>query len=266
MKAYELIRQLEDGAFTPEITCDTVKAGSTEKELYKVAVSMFATVDTARAAKDWGADMLIVHEPTYYDHMERFVETPVTLAKRRLIEESGIVVYRYHDNMHYRKTDLITKGMLHYLGLSGRLEITPHFASYVFVSDEAVSALELARRMEKELGIKHVRIAGNRDAKVKRIGACFGTPGGVFELLTGDEVDMILTGEACEWKLCEYARDAAALGMNKSMIVMGHIGSERDGMRLLAEDMKKKYTDLEIKYFECGEVYTYTDEKDENGL
>jgi putative NIF3 family GTP cyclohydrolase 1 type 2 len=114
--------------------------------------------------------------------------------------------------------------------------------------------------MERELLIKHVRIAGNRDARVRRIGACFGTPGGVFELLASDDVDMILTGEACEWKLCEYARDAAALGMNKSMLVMGHIGSERDGMRLLADDMTKKYQNFETRYFECGEVYTYTEE------
>ena len=25
---------------------------------------------TAKKAKEWGADMLIVHEPTYYDHFE----------------------------------------------------------------------------------------------------------------------------------------------------------------------------------------------------
>ena len=40
---------------------------------------------------------------------------------------------------------------------------------------------------------------------------------------------------------------------------MGHIGSERDGMRLLAEKLKKAYPVFETKYIECGEVYTYTD-------
>ena len=258
MRAYELIKELEQGAFTPNVTCDSVKAGNAEKELKKVAVTMMATIDTVRAAQKWGADMLIVHEPTYYEHMENFIDAPVVREKHKLIDDSGLVVYRYHDNMHYRAEDLITRGMLHSLGLSGKAERTPYFASYIFVADEPVSSLELARRMERELGIKHVRIAGNRDARVTRIGACFGTPGGVFELLTSDDVDMILTGEACEWKLCEYARDAAALGMNKSMIVMGHIGSERDGMKMLAESMKEKYEAFETKYFECGEVYTYT--------
>lgn len=41
---------------------------------------------------------------------------------------------------------------------------------------------------------------------------------------------------------------------------MGHIGSERDGMRLLTERLKKNYP-LDVRYIECGEVYSYTDDK-----
>lgn len=260
MKAFELINELNEGAITPARTCDTVKAGDVEKEISKVAVSMFATVDIVRRVKEWGADMLIVHEPTYYDHMEVITkETDVIRAKRALIEESGIVIYRYHDNMHFRDVDAIAEGELHYLGLTGRLEKTEYSASGLFISDTPVSALELAKRMKSELGMAHPRIAGAREAKGTRIATCFGTPSGVFDLLQSDNVDIVLTGEVCEWKLAEYARDAAALGMNKSLIVMGHIGSERDGMRLLVEKMKKKYNTLDTHYFECGEVYTYVD-------
>ena len=260
MKAFELINELNEGASTPERTCDTVKAGDVGREIHKVAVSMFATVDVVRRIKDWGADMLIVHEPTYYDHMEVVeVETDVIRAKRALIEESGIVIYRYHDNMHFREVDAIAEGELHYLGLTGKLVKTEYSASGLFTSDTPISALELAERMKRDLGIAHPRIAGAREAKGMRIATCFGTPKGVLELLQSDDIDIVLTGEVCEWKIAEYARDAAALGMNKSLIVMGHIGSERDGMRLLAEKMKKKYSSFETRYFECGEVYTYND-------
>ena len=259
MKAKDLIAELQESARIPNVTCDTVKAGAEEKELRRLAVSMFATVDVIRAAKAWGADMLIVHEPTYYDHMDVRASDAVTLEKQRLIEESGITVFRYHDAMHYRDEDLITKGELHYLGLSGTLSPTPYSASYLFESDEAMTALELARRIENRLGVSHVRIAGERNRKSTRFAACFGTPGGVFELLKSEDVQIVLVGEACEWMLGEYARDAAALGKNKSLIVIGHIGSERDGMRLLAENLAEKHTSLSVRYFECGEVYAYTD-------
>ena len=259
MKAKELIEEINTNGYASENTCDTVKAGNAEKELKKVGVTMFATVDTVRAAMEWGADMLIVHEPTYYEHMENYIPCEVVDRKKALIEESGMVVYRYHDRMHNRDTDQITEGELHYLGLSGKFEKTPHFASYTLTLDTPVTALELAKRMEHALGIRHVRIAGERDKKSTKLALCFGTPGGVFELLRDESIEIVLTGEACEWMLAEYARDAAALGINKTLIVMGHIGSERDGMRLLAERLGERHTDIEIKYFECGEVYTYTD-------
>ncbi len=255
MKASELIKELCTGAFTPEVTCDTIKAGDGERELKRVGVTMFATVDVVRRALELGIDMLIVHEPTYYDHMDKDIpDTSVTRAKRKLIEDSGIVIWRYHDNMHYRMADMITEGELHYLGLKGKVEKTPYSASYVFECDTPITATELAEIMKNELGIKHLRIAGEMNKKSKRLGACFGTPGGVFELLCDESIDIIMTGEACEWKLAEYARDASALGINKTLMVMGHVASERDGMRLLAEKMKQKYP-FETIYIECGEVY-----------
>ena len=257
MLAKELIAKLIEGATTPERTCDTIKAGDENCELHKVAVTMIGTIDTIKAAAEWGADMLIVHEPTYYDHMDVITDTPVTLAKKELIEKSGLVIYRYHDHAHFRDVDLIPEGEFHYLGLTGKLEKTEYSASSVFTLDTPITALELAKNMQTELGIAEPRIAGARDCVVRRIGACFGTPKGVLELLQTDGIDIVLTGEACEWKICEYARDAAALGMNKALIVMGHIGSERDGMRLLAERMKRDYTEFETRYFECGEVYSY---------
>lgn len=254
MKAKELIKELNEGSFAPEITCDTVKAGDDERELKKVGVTMFATVDVIRQAMKWGADMLIVHEPTYYDHMDVIEETPVTKAKRELIEQSGIVIYRYHDNMHYRINDMITEGQMHYIGIKGSIEATPYSASSIFNCDEPITATELAEIMRGKLGIKHLRIAGEMNKKSTRLAACFGTPGGVMELLQDESVEIVMTGEACEWKLAEYARDAAALGFNKTLVVMGHIPSERDGMRYVADKLKQKYS-FETKYIECGEVY-----------
>ncbi len=261
MKSYELFEEIIKGGEAPSKTCDVLKAGDPNKELKKVAVTMFATVETIKKAKEWGADMLIVHEPTYYDHYEEIEELPVVVAKRKLIEESGLTIYRYHDYMHHRSVDQIPEGELYYLGLNGIVEDTPYSASYMLTLDEPITAIELANKMENELGIKRVRIAGSRDKKSTKIALCFGTPGGVFELLASEDVEMVLTGEACEWKLAEYARDADALGMNKTLIVMGHIGSERDGMRLLAKRLSENHTEFETRYIECGEVYTYTDEK-----
>ena len=44
---------------------------------------------------------------------------------------------------------------------------------------------------------------------------------------------------------------------------MGHIGSERDGMRLLAKRLNEKHDSLDVRYFECGEVYNYLTSSEE---
>jgi len=255
MNARELIEIINAGAHAPEITCDTVKCGDPEKTLKKVGVTMFATVDVLKRAKEWGADMLIVHEPTYYDHMDKITGDPVVVAKKKLIDESGILIYRYHDNMHYRAdADLITKGQARYMGLEGKITLTKYSASSMMISDRPISAKEIVLKAKNELGIPHVRVAGEVDKKFTKIALCFGTPSGVFELLK-EEAEIVITGETSEWKVAEYARDAALLGMDKAIIVMGHIGSEMGGMIVLAEDLAEKYPDLDVKFFDCGAVY-----------
>lgn len=259
MTAKEFFEKLTQGSTHTGNTCDVLKAGDENKEIKKVAFTMMATVDVIRQVSEWGADLVITHEPAYYHHWDNNVVTPVAVEKQKIIEAAGFALYRYHDHMHGRETDQITDGVLKEMGISGTLAHTPYFASYIFMPDEPISALEFAKRAEKLIGIPHVRIAGDRNHPAKKIAACFGTPGGVFDLLRDESIDMVVTGEASEWSLGEYARDAAALGHNKALVVMGHIGSEKGGMRYLAKTVANTYPDLEIRYFECGEVYTYTD-------
>jgi putative NIF3 family GTP cyclohydrolase 1 type 2 len=204
--------------------------------------------------------LLIVHEPTFYSHYdERLEGDPVTKAKTELLERSGLTLYRYHDHPHCKAMDMICEGELKYLGLKGSFVKGPRWAVNRFALDEAISPRELARLIETRLGVKHVRVGRAADAPCSKLSLCFGTPGGVFEELQSDGVEVVLTGEACEWKLGEYARDAAQLGFKKALLIIGHVGSERDGMRLLADILTERHADFVTRYFECGEVYSYTD-------
>ena len=243
-------------------TCDTLKAGNSDVETEKVAVSMFATPDVVRQAKKWGAQLLIVHEPTYYNHMDEHSDEKLECEKRKFIEDSGITIYRFHDHPHYTTPDIIAAGQLRALDLKGTIEYTDVFDLVRIHLDEPITPVELAKSIEERCGIKHLKICGSRNAKCTVVSGMFGTPGRVFEELRSDKCEILLTGEACEWKLGEYARDAAQLGYKKALIIMGHIGSERDGMIYTADLLKKLCPELDVRYFECGEVYTYTDSED----
>lgn len=262
MKAYEIMedlfslsRPLPGGR-----TCDTLKAGDPEKEVTKVAVSMFATVDIVREVRDWGAQLLIVHEPTYYNHWDAHSDYPFEVEKRRLIEESGLTIYRFHDHPHFTDPDIIAAGEIQYLGLDCTVEQAEETGLPRLHLAAPMTPRQLAKHIEDTLGIAHVRVAGAADAQCSCVSLMMGTPGGLEQELLRDGTEIILTGEICEWGLGELVRDAAQLGYRKAILVLGHIGSERDGMKYTAQILKERQPQLDVRYFECGEVYAYSSE------
>ena len=264
MKIRELIEEIDRVAEVGANTVDTVKCGDTERELKRLAVTMFPSVEVIRKAAEWGADMLLCHEPVYFCDYDAPLDTDteVELRKRELVKSTGIVIKRFHDHMHMAEKDLICEGGLHYLGLFGRVEKSPYYASSILTLDEPVTAREIADRFEKRLGVRHVRIAGEREKKSTKIAVCFGMSGGVYNLLRNPEIEIVLSGEAesQDWQMSEYARDAAALGINKSFVAIGHSDSEKGGMMLLAERIAKNHPEIEVRHIDCGAPYGYTED------
>lgn len=258
MKAMDVMNEIfswAPGDYT--VTCDTLKAGSPDTPVTKAAVCCFTTPQVIRDAAAWGAQLLITHEPTFYLHWDNENNTPVGKAKKALIDSTGMAVYRYHDHPHAAPEDLICKGELLALGLPGHME-TDAFGMNHYILDTPITPAQLAKRIEDRFGIAHVRICGTTDKPCTRLVLAWGTPGNMMEEMVG-EGEIILTGEACEWELAEYARDADALGFKKALLILGHCGSERDGMRYVAQLMQEKLPQIETRYFQSEEVYTYTD-------
>ncbi len=259
MKAYEVMNVLFSLADMSGFnnTCDTLKCGEAKKEVKKTAVTMFPTPEVIKQAYEWGADLLIVHEPIYYNHYDEHSDEPVEVKKRELLESTGMTVYRYHDHPHEARPDMISVGMFEALGLDGEYEYEPDGLVRYHLQDE-ITPRALAALMEKRLDIKHLRIAGSIDTPCRVLSGKFGSPGGVSRELRDPKSEIILIGEVCEWGHCEYARDAAQLGFKKAIIAMGHIPSERNGMVYIADILKEKCPELEVEYFESREVFNYT--------
>lgn len=257
----ELFAPAENG-FDYSKTCDTCKSGAPEAEVSRVGVTMFATPETIRAAAAWGAQLLIVHEPTFYNHMDVESDEPVEQMKRKLVADSGMVIWRFHDHAHHLPADVICAGVFRELDLDAEIDYTRGVS---LVDPRAtlrvpMTPREMARRIEKKLGVAHVRICGAADVPCTKLTAMVGAPGKiVFDELKNEDSEMILTGETCEWGYGEYARDAAYFGLKKALLILGHVGSERAGMALVADQLAAAHPELSVKYFDTPEVYTYTD-------
>ena len=94
-------------------------AGREDKEINKILLALDPTSEVVDEAAAWGADLLITHEPTFYSHRDVMEDTDLIAKKLKLVEESGVVLYRYHDSMHAKGIDEISEGFLHRMGVCG---------------------------------------------------------------------------------------------------------------------------------------------------
>lgn len=158
MNARELMEELFARADEPvRDTVDTCKAGDPERALRRVATCFIATPEVIRAAGDWGADLLITHEPTYYehrDHLGAIPDDPVMQAKKRLLEGTGMTVYRLHDHMHASTPDGIIEGELHALPWD-----CAHDGHFAVTLREPRTARQVAADLEKHWGLRRVRMS-----------------------------------------------------------------------------------------------------------
>jgi putative NIF3 family GTP cyclohydrolase 1 type 2 len=67
----------------------------------------------------------------------------------------------------------------------------------------------------------------------------------------------MICGEITEWTLSAYVRDAAAMGFNKAMIVIGHERSEEPGMKELAKRLQPLLKVIPVHFSDSGEPFIY---------
>jgi putative NIF3 family GTP cyclohydrolase 1 type 2 len=213
-------------------TVDTFKAGNPDAAVTGIAVTMMATMDVLQRASALGLNLVITHEPTFYAHTdtpEGLPENdPVWAEKRAFIEKHNMVVWRFHDHWHARNPDGIETGMVHALGWE---KYQNPDNQYLFVIPEN-TVKQLAEEVAKKLDSQVVRVVGDPNLKVTKVGFSPGAAGFQREshALEREDVQVLLVGETREWETVEYAADAVTEGRQKALVVIGHIPSEQPGM------------------------------------
>jgi putative NIF3 family GTP cyclohydrolase 1 type 2 len=232
--ARELVAEIHKqvGVEWKKDTVDTFKAGNPDTPVTGVAVTMMATMDVLERASAKGLNFVITHEPTFYAHLdtpEGVPESdPVWTEKRAFIEKHGMIVWRFHDHWHMRRPDGIEAGNIRALGWE---KFQRPDNQYLFVIPET-TLKELAREVATKLGSPVLRVVGDPEMKVLKVGFSPGAAGSEREIraLEQDDVQVLMVGETREWETVEYAADAVSQHRPKALIVIGHIPSEQPGM------------------------------------
>lgn len=246
-----------------EQTCDRLIVGDWESEVTGIATTFMATVDVIHMAIAQGANLIITHEPTYFTHLDQtdWLQTdPVYQRKQRLIAENQINIWRFHDHMHRTQPDLIYFGLNKELGWEPfRLPEKRHCYTIPATTVAALSAF-----FKDKLDVKTIQIIGKPETTVARVGVLVGAGSlGLgsepmpMELMHNENLDVIVCGEILEWTLAAYVRDAAQLGLNKALIILGHNRSEEVGMKHLTAWLEPLLSGIPISFAEAGDPFAY---------
>ena len=244
-------------------TCDTLITGDWNCEVTGIVTTFMATVDVIKYMVAKGANLIITHEPTFFtstDDQDWLKNDVVFISKLQIIKDNQINIWRFHDHMHMTKPDLI------YTGIEKELDWNHYLIPEKQHCYEIppITLSDLSIYLKEKLDVKLARIIGMQTATIQRVGLLVG--GGSLglgsemmpmELMQKENLDVIVCGEIVEWTLCAYVRDACQLGMNKSLIILGHNRTEEAGMKYLRGWLEALFPDIPVWFSEAGEPFSY---------
>ena len=237
-------------------TVDVIKEGDPKTPVTGIITCMFATMDVLKEAVARKCNLIIVHEPLYYNHLdaiENLKNDPVFLEKRKFITDNKLVIWRFHDYIHSMRPDGIEMGMINKLGWK---DFVAKGTTNQFVLPET-TLKELLKTLKQVFPKNAFYVVGNPDMKLTNVRLAEGAPGSTthIRLLEEKKTEVILAGESPQWETYEYMRDAVSQGKNKAVIFLGHVSSEEAGMDYCATWLKSFIKEMPVTYIECGPAF-----------
>ena len=248
--------RLQIGAPVDPNTVDTFKAGDPETTVTGIATTFLATYGVLQEAVASGTNLIITHEPTFYNHLDEtaFLKgDPVFEQKMAYIREHHLVIWRFHDQWHWRKPDGIIEGFTQSVGWEKFRR--PYEENAFTLPPTTVE--QLAAELQARLNSRIIRIVGDPGLRVTEVAYLPGASGENKEIkeLERDDVQVLVAGEARDWETVEYVRDAAAEGRRKALILLGHEVSEEPGMEYCARWLRGLFLRIPVTFIPAGEPF-----------
>lgn len=270
MKIKEIIEKIEayHAPLDPDRpTDDGVIVGDTEQECTGIITTCCPTAAVIQEAIKRNCNFIIGHEPTFFDGMDEtdwLQDNSVYLAKKALIEQAGVVIYRNHDRIHSDKPDGIFSGLTKKLGWEQYVEKDSSMIGDVY-SLPKTTVREIAKHLAEVMNIDGIRMIGDPDMEVTRVANVFHFLGverdqNGIDFIDRNDIQVIIPGEVIDWTIGEYVQDAVALGKKRALLNVGHFNWEEPGMEYMAEWLPKVIgTDVPVTFVQSGNSYRWLD-------
>jgi hypothetical protein len=167
--ANDVIRRIQQRYPAPVAdTVDTVKAGDPATPVTGIATTFLDTMEVLREANRRGLNLVITHEPTFYNHRDNttfFSSDPVYQEKLAFIEQHHMVVFRLHDEIHGTAPDHIAQGLIEALGWQSYT--TPNDPFHATIPPTSLAAL--AKQIQAKLKANTLRVVGDPNLVITHV-------------------------------------------------------------------------------------------------
>ena len=232
------LASLHGGWRPPEDGVDRVIAGDAGRAVAGVAVMWMSYRWALERAVALGCDLVITHEPTFYDHHDR---DPASLAlasaraKAAYLEEHGVTVVRCHDLWDAYPGLGVPDAWGRALGLGPAVAATEFLRVHEVPETSAEAFARRVARAVAPWGQEAVQLVGPAEARVRRVSVGTGAVTPVRASLVDLGVDLAV----CTDDGIAYWRDAAlAIDAGLPLVVVNHPVSEEAAMATLADTLR----------------------------
>ncbi|KRE96736.1 Nif3-like dinuclear metal center hexameric protein [Nocardioides sp. Soil774] len=185
-------------------------AGEPSAEVSKVMLAVDPTVEVAREAVEWGADLLVVHHPLFLTPVSSVAATTPKGRTLHTLTSGGCALLTAHTNADQAESG-VSEALALALGLRDLAPIRPASAGAATGTGRAgtvepTTLAGFAQRVASALpATAHgVRVAGDPDRVVRRVAVCGGAGDFLLDELVGSDVDVYLTSDLRHHRAGEF--------------------------------------------------------------
>ncbi|MGQ9632136.1 MAG: Nif3-like dinuclear metal center hexameric protein [bacterium] len=254
MRAREIAEHFEGKFKLPLGDEEGFRFGDPDVEVRGVLVCWMATSEAIREALREGCNFIVCHESLFFPYPEVRPWTAITWRANRervkLLAEGEIAVYRAHGILD---RVFVVEALGKKLGFPQA--VAKDDIAYVY-EIPGTPLDELAKEIKGKLGLDAVRVVGPSNLEVRRLGAAVGGMGlfvniGFWEKFHKYDVDTVLVGETDEYAI-RYALDSGL-----AVIETAHPVSENPGLEEFAEELRRDFPRLKVRFHICGVPWHY---------
>jgi putative NIF3 family GTP cyclohydrolase 1 type 2 len=279
LTAGDIIKRIRDhvGASWLAPTSEGFECGSESVTVNGIVTAWTPTIDAINKAVSLKANFMISVEPPYWHEFgsiktevsygrptpEALNANPVYQSKKKLIDSNNLVIWRFNENFKALPDNPRLNALAASLHWKGREDAaaTKKLAGIqagVYAIPET-SFLNLAKQAKDLVGAKALRAVGDPKASIRRVALLPGymTNERMMAMVHDRNVDVVISGDACQWESFEYAEDWIDASWGKGLILLGQAASESPGGKEMANWLQSFIKDVPVTGFACGELYDF---------